>query len=155
MSDQPKYQANFPGQFMGSQVAVGEKNKLEQHVDMTAGGRLTSEETARLTAELATLRERVTADVPPERRQAAIDELAGLKSAVVGKDSPDPSRLKRVHTWFLNNAPDLAGAVASLLLGPLVGKIVAGGTGAMAAAFGASDEPHGAQAAPHPTSDSG
>lgn len=140
MTDQPKYQVNFPGQFMGSQVAVGEKNKLEQQVAMTAGGRLTPDEMSQLTAELAGLRESVIANTPPDRQQAAMTELRELENAVVAEDPPEPGQLKRTYTWFLNNAPDLAGGVASLLLGPLVGKLVAGGSGAIAAALGASVE---------------
>jgi hypothetical protein len=141
MSDQPKYQATFSGQFTGSQVAMGEQNKLDQHVNQTVGGGLSQQELAALMSQLTGLRERVAVEVPADRREEALRQIGDIEAAAVAQEKPEPGRLARVHQWFLNNAPDIAEGVAVVLLGPLVARLVGGGAGAIAAALGAEDNP--------------
>jgi hypothetical protein len=139
MSEQGKYQVSFPGQFHESQISVGEHNVLNQQLGRAATERLDPAELRALAAELARVRELVAARTSPEGREEALGQVGQLEAATVGADEPEPRRLARVYRWFLNNAPDVAESVASLLLGPLVGKLVGGGTGAVAAALGADD----------------
>ena len=118
---------------------MGESNTLEQRVEMTAGRRLDPDELAALNNQIAALRDLVAAHVPAERRDDALQNIDEIKAATAVADKTDPGRLSRAYGWFLDNAPDLAGSVAALLLGPLVGKLVGGGAGAMAAALRPGD----------------
>jgi len=137
--DQPKYQANFPGQFVGTQIAVGEHNTLEQKTSFAAHERLDPDELASLMQEFSALRDLVTTRVSPERREAALTQVGELETATISSDEPEPRRLALLYRWFVDNVPVLAESVATLLLGPLVGKLVGGGAGAMAATLGHRD----------------
>lgn len=139
MSEQGKYQVSFSGQFRESQLAVGEHNVLEQRVGLAASERLDPVELQALVRELAAMRELVAARASAEQREEALGRVGELEAATVAADEPEPGRLARGYRWFLQNVPDVAESVSSLLLGPLVGKLVGGGTGAMAAALGADD----------------
>lgn len=141
MTDQPKYQANFSGQFMGSQVAMGEDNKLEQHVQQTVGGGLSPEELAALKSQLGGLRERVGVNVPADRRDEALRQIGVIEDAAVAPEKPEPGRLARVYHWFLNNAPDIAEGVGVVLLGPLMARLLGGGAGVLVAALAGEEEP--------------
>ncbi|MBV9335732.1 MAG: hypothetical protein JO243_07540 [Solirubrobacterales bacterium] len=85
------------------------------------------------------MRDLVSVRVPLEVRNEALTQISELQSATVAADQPEPGRLARVYRWFLDNAPGLAESVSTMLLGPLVGKLVGGGTGAVAAALGAGE----------------
>ena len=136
MADQPKYQANFPGQFFGNQIAVGEHNRLEHHESFAARERLDPAELAALMQEFSGLRNLVATRVSPDHREAALTQVGELEAATLSADQPQPRRLARLYRWFVENAPALAESVATLLLGPLVGKLVGGGAEAMAATLG-------------------
>jgi hypothetical protein len=92
-----------------------------------------------LRRDLASLHEQVARGAPSGQRDEALEQVAQLVAGSVAADEPEPGRLARVYRWFTQNAPDLAESVASLLLGPLVGKLVGGGAGVMAAALGADE----------------
>jgi len=140
MADQPKYQANFPGQFVGTQIAVGEHNRLEHHASFAARERLDPVDLASLMQEFSGLRDLVATRVSPDQREAALTQVGELEAATLSADQPEPRRLARLYRWFVENAPALAESVATLLLGPLVGKLVGGGAGAMAATLGSGDD---------------
>lgn len=135
MSDQPKYQVSFPGQFSATQIAVGEGNTLHQTVSPTVRERLDDAELAELEGRLRELRESVAALCDADRRAEALQHVDELQAATLAADEPEPGRMARVYRWFLDNAPALAESVSTLLLGPLVGKLIGGGTGAMIAAL--------------------
>jgi hypothetical protein len=123
---------------------MGEDIELEQRVGLAASERLDSTELGALLREFASLRDLVPAWVPAEQRDDALSHIRELQAATVSADQPEPGRLARLHRWFLDNVPGLAESVSTLLLGPLVGKLVGGGTGAMAAALGTGEQkrPH-------------
>jgi hypothetical protein len=136
MSEGPKYQANFSGQFTGSQVAMGENNRLQQRVGLAAA-QLDPDELTELARQLTALKGEISARTPETQRAAALEYVAELEQGTLSEDHPQPGALARVYRWFVGNVPDLAETVSTLLLGPLVGKLVGGGAGAMAAAMGA------------------
>jgi hypothetical protein len=139
MNEQSKYQVSFSGQFKESQVAVGEHNTLDQRIGTAASERLEPTELEALRRDLASLHEQVARGAPSGQRDQALEQVGQLVAGTVAADEPEPGRLARVYRWFVRNAPDLAESVASLLLGPLVGKLVGGGAGVMAAALGADE----------------
>jgi hypothetical protein len=140
MSEQGKYEVSFSGTFSESQFSVGDHNLLQQRVGEAARERLEPAEVEALARDLRDIRDRTAAQTPPDRRDEALSRVGELEATTMGADHPEPARIARVYRWFLRNAPDIAESVSTLLLGPLVGKLVGGGTGAIAAAVGAEDE---------------
>ena len=70
-----------------------------------------------------TLKGKVAAEAPPEKQPAALERLDELQEAVTAK-KPDVSTMAYVKNWFIKNLPTLSGAVASLVVHPIVGKLV-------------------------------
>jgi hypothetical protein len=70
-----------------------------------------------------TLRERVAAEAPPELAEEARAQVDKLEEAATAEKT-DLSAMERVRNWFLENLPSVAGAVASLLINPILGKVV-------------------------------
>jgi hypothetical protein len=140
MSDQPKFQVSFSGDLRQNQVVIGDNNTVQQQIGLAARERLDDGELQTLIAELAGVRELVAARAPGDVRDQALGQVDELRAGTTAADHPEPSRLARVYRWFLDNVPDLAESVSTILLGPVVGKLVGGGAGAMAAALGADDK---------------
>lgn len=57
-----------------------------------------------------------------------------LKEAVTA-EKPDLTTIEYVKGWFVKNLPDLAGAVTSVVVHPIVGKLVEAASDALAAEF--------------------
>jgi hypothetical protein len=128
MSDQGgtggKYNISF-GNVTSSQIVTGDYNRVAQTVG------LTPQDVAALRSVFDDLRSAVSADLPPERHEEALAEVGELERALVA-EQPDPGRVRRVLQWFRDHAPELAGTVASVVVSPLVGKVVEGAGEAVA-----------------------
>ena len=116
------------GDVTQSQVVMGDYNTVSQKVG------LTPQETAELQSVFGDLRKTVAEQAPPEQREEALAQAAELEHAVV-TERPDPGRTRSVLRWFRDNAPQLAGAVLSVVVNPLVGKVVEGAGQAIADQF--------------------
>lgn len=123
-----KYSIQITGDLNQSQVVVGDYNTVSQKVG------LSPQETAELRAVFDELRSAVAAKAPPDQRETALSEAAELEAAIV-TDRPQPRRVREALTWFRDNAPQLAGAVLSVVVNPLVGKVVEGAGQAIADQF--------------------
>ncbi|MEA2213645.1 MAG: hypothetical protein QOF83_3593 [Solirubrobacteraceae bacterium] len=108
-----------------SQVAVGDYNTISQRIGLTPA------ETAQLQSLFQDLRSSVSAQAPPAVQADAETRVRELEDALVAGE-PDPGTVRRVLRWFKANAPQLAGAVVSVVINPLVGKVVEGAGTAMA-----------------------
>lgn len=131
MSEQEKagrsYTAHVSGSVSG-QFIQGDGNYQVQ----TAGtGPVTEADLAEVRKLLEELRARVEAEAPPEKKAEALQQVKELQETLETKDPEDvPDRLGGVKSWFKRNLPALAGAVVSVIVNPIVGKIVeAVGTG--------------------------
>ena len=71
----------------------------------------------------AELKRQVEAQAPPEKKDSAIERVKELEEAVTAKE-PDLTTMKYVRKWFGKHLPRLAGAVVSVLVNPIVGKVV-------------------------------
>ncbi|MGD2039879.1 MAG: CHAT domain-containing protein [Anaerolineae bacterium] len=76
-----------------------------------------------LNALFQSLYELVETQAPPESKAAAIEKVDELQQAVTEK-KPNLDRMEAVQNWFKKHIPRLAGAVTSVILNPLVGKLV-------------------------------
>jgi len=108
---------------VSGQVAVGE-NISQSGVDVRNS--VSAAELAELGQLLKELRVKVESEVPASERSAALEQLNSLEQAVTEK-KPDLSVMESVRDWFGKNLPALAGAVTSLVVHPIVGKLVEAG----------------------------
>ena len=76
-----------------------------------------------LRALFAGLQERVAAEAPPELADEAQSQVNTLEKAATAKE-PDLSTMERVWDWFVEHLPPIAGSVTSLLVNPILGKVV-------------------------------
>jgi hypothetical protein len=111
--------ANITGDVNG-QVAVGKninQSKTEIHSSVTP------QEIEELRGLLAQLRSRVESETPADKKDAALERVNELKQAVTDQ-KPDLSTMEYVRNWFVKNAPGVVGAVVSVVVHPIVGKLV-------------------------------
>ena len=120
--------ANITGDVSG-QVAVGKHIAQQQTV---GAADLSADELAQLRQAFADLRASVAAQAPPERRAAAVERVEELEQACLA-DEPDMTTIAYVGRWFQTNLPALAGAVTSIFVHPVVGRVVGAAGEAIAA----------------------
>jgi len=116
---------------------------------------------ARARRGLVEVRERVEAEAPRELAEQALGQLdefesslehvvdagdADLQAEGTGPESGEglPGRMDRVRSWFLEHLPSVAGDVSSLVVHPIVGRLVQvvgdGAAKALSARFGLDPE---------------
>ena len=131
MSEQEKadrsYSANITGGVSG-QFIQGDGNVQVQSVGVD---KVTEADLAEVRRMLEELKARVEAEAPPEKKAEALQQVQELQETLQSKEPEDvPDRLSSVKSWFKRNLPTLAGAVVSVVVNPIVGKVVeAAGTG--------------------------
>lgn len=111
-----------------SQVAIGDYNTVTQRVG------LSPEDAAQLRSLFADFKSSVATQAPPDVRAEALEQADDLERAIVA-DQPDPGKVGKVLRWFREHVPELAGTVASVVVSPLVGKLVEGAGQAIADHF--------------------
>ncbi len=129
MSDAGKFNINISGPIQDSTISIGDYSTIIQHHGFSPA------EAAELARVFGALRADLATSVAPDEREEALTQAAELERAVVA-DVPDPGRVKRVLAWFRARAPAAAGAVLSVVVHPLVGKIVEGAGTAIGEQFG-------------------
>lgn len=131
MSTGDTISANITGNISGGQVAVGRDISQSQTVGPATVG---DEELAALRVAFAQLAAHVDQQAPPERRAAAAERIGELEQAVLA-DEPDVTTIQYIGRWFAKHVPALAGAVASVVIHPVVGKLVGAAGDALVAEF--------------------
>jgi hypothetical protein len=121
------------GSQVSGQVAVGDGNTQIQTIG-TPRLEVTEAELAELRQALADLKAQVAAQVPPEQRDAALERVDELASAITAEE-PDLTTMEYVKGWFASHLPGLAGAVAGVVVHPVVGRLVEVAGDALAAEF--------------------
>lgn len=109
------------GQVQGA-VAIGKGISQRQEVGSMQLA-LADAERAELSTLFANLRDEVSAAVPESERRAAVERVDELEQAILA-DQPDLTTIEYVKQWFARKLPTAAGLVASVLIHPLVGRIV-------------------------------
>ena len=117
---------------VSGQVAVGKRITQEQRIGPRA--EVTEADLAALRQMLADLRAQVAAQAPPDKRDAALERVDELEEALTAEE-PDLTTMEYVKKWFGKHLPQLAGAVTSLVVHPIVGKLVEAAGDALAAEF--------------------
>jgi hypothetical protein len=76
----------------------------------------------------------VEEQAPPDQKQRALQEVDALKEAIEDEE-PDLGKMESVLRWFKRNLPQVAGAVSSVILHPIVGQLVEAAGDVIAAEF--------------------
>lgn len=114
-----------------SQVAVGHHiNQTQTH----GAQPVTEEEMAQLRQMFDELKTKIAQEVPPAAQEKALERVDELQEAVTAKE-PDLTTMEYVRNWFVKNLPSVAGSVVSLVVHPIVGKLVEVGGDALASTF--------------------
>jgi hypothetical protein len=120
----PEYRISVGGNVSG-QVAAGRTVHQVQHLAVGSGG-LDDGERAQLAELIAVLEREVAEKSPPQLRAEAEEEAEAVRDAVT-KDQPDLGRLEFAVRWFVRHLPDVMGAVTSIVISPVLGKLVQAG----------------------------
>ncbi len=129
---QTNIRATVSGPITG-QVAVGTGITQTQRVS-APGTSLADDDVRALKQLIDDLRAGVETRAPLETKAAAHERVAELEQAITAK-VPDLSTMESVKNWFARHLPTLAGAVASVVISPLVGRIVSAAGDTIAAEF--------------------
>jgi hypothetical protein len=124
--------ATISGDVSG-QVAVGKGITQIQTIG-AAPPQVTEADLAELRQVLADLKAKMAAEAPPDKKDAALERVAELEEAITAEE-PDLPTMEYVKGWFAKNLPGLAGAVISVVVHPIVGKLVEAAGDALAAEF--------------------
>ncbi len=112
--------ATISGDVSG-QVAVGKD--IEQKQIIGARPQVTEADLEAIRQMMADLRAQVAAQAPPEKKDPALERVNELEEAITAEE-PDLTTVEYVKKWFAKHLPQLAGAVTSVVLNPIVGKVV-------------------------------
>lgn len=116
---------------VSGQLAAGE-NITQMSTKTT--GKVTKAELEELSQLLATLRSKVEAEAQPDKKDAALERVGELEQAIA-EEKPDLTTMEYVKNWFVKNLPGLAGTVTSVVVHPIVGKLVEAGGDALVGEF--------------------
>jgi len=107
---------------VSGQIAVGEN--IGQTQSLQAGNsNLTEQELQTLSELIESLKQQVSSEAPPDKKEPALERVSELEQAITAEE-PDISTMEYVKNWFIKNVPQLAGAVTGLVVNPIVGKLV-------------------------------
>ena len=122
-SQQPNIKISIGGNNSG-QLAIGDNNSQEYT------SLVNSQNAAPAPADLATLRQmfvtlknQVSAAAPADKKASALERIDELEEAITAED-PDLTTMDYIKRWFVKNLPTLSGAVTSVVVHPIVGKLV-------------------------------
>lgn len=104
-----------------SQVAAGkdvhQTIRTQSHIEVTEADFEAARELFK------SLREEIETQVPPEKKEAALQRATELEEAITG-EKPDLTTIDYVKSWFGKNIPQLAGTIANILINPIITKLV-------------------------------
>jgi hypothetical protein len=121
-----KRDANGPNINVGGDnsgiISFGDENKLTVDRRVDKRTTISAQDAAALQSLIANLREQVTREAPEDQRIAALSKVDELNEAIATK--PSLHRMTAIRDWFAVHLPAMLGAVTSVFVDPLVGKIV-------------------------------
>ncbi len=103
-----------------NQVAVGKnivQKQAGQGIDITEAD---LDEVRKLFSDF---KAQVVKNAPPDKRAAALERVDELESELIDK-KPTLSTFEYVRNWFIKYAPGIVGGLTSIVVNPIIGKIV-------------------------------
>ena len=113
---------NISGDISG-QVAIGKSISQTQQTGLSKSTEVTSEELNLLRKLFEDLKTQVASEVEPSRQASALERIDELQEAVTA-ETPDLTTMEYVKRWFMKHLPTISGAVTSVIIHPIVGKLV-------------------------------
>lgn len=110
------------GSLTGEQIAMGHTIKQTQ-ITNPKEGVLSDAEWLQLRRSLNALKDSLRANAPAEKQEEAIAQVDALEQAITA-EKPDLTRMQHIKQWFAKSLPTFTGAVTSVIVNPLVGKVV-------------------------------
>ena len=107
---------------VSGQIAIGENITQTQSVQ-PVGVRVTDEDFENLRNLIMDLKKQIVSTETAEMQESALEKVSELEGAITA-ETPDLTTMEYVRNWFVKNVPQLAGAVTSLVVNPIVGKLV-------------------------------
>jgi hypothetical protein len=104
------------------EVAIGKDISQSQDVG-SMQLTITEAERAELSTLFNDLRRQVSAAVPESERPPALERVDELEQTIVA-DKPDLTTIHYVKQWFARKLPAAAALITSVLVHPLVGRLV-------------------------------
>lgn len=114
------------GDTSGAQIVVGEGNKVignDNRIEQNKIVVLSPAELETLRDQFSDLKKEIESSAPSDKKQAALKKADELQKAVLAKKT-DTTTMTNVRDWFIKNLPGIAGTVTSVLVNPIVGKLV-------------------------------
>lgn len=107
---------------VSGQVAIGNNNVQTQTISKE-NITITEDELETLNKMFQEVKEQVAQKAPADMQEKALEKVTELEEAVK-TEKPDITTMEYVKNWFEKHLPQLAGAVTSLVVNPIVGKLV-------------------------------
>jgi hypothetical protein len=104
-----------------SQVAVGKGIVQKQGAEKDT--EVTEQDLDQIRKLFTDLKDQIAKEAPPDKKDAALERVGEMESEITSK-KPSLTTLEYVRDWFAKNAPMLLGSVTSIVVNPLVGKVV-------------------------------
>jgi hypothetical protein len=120
----------YIGDSVSGQVAIGH-DITQIH---TEAAPVSQAELAELLQAFDSLKRQAAEQAPPDKQALAVQHLEELHEAVTAP-KPELSTMEYVRNWFIKNIPTMAGAVTTVVLGPIVGRLVQAGGDVLSADF--------------------
>ncbi|MEA5463883.1 hypothetical protein [Leptothoe sp. PORK10 BA2] len=126
MSSQPNNIHIHIGGDNSGQLAMGDHNSQQQTTlinSQNTTAEASAADIATLRHMIATLKTQVAEAAPDDKKNAALERIDELEEAITA-DAPDLTTMDYIKRWFMKNLPTLSGAVTSVVIHPIVGKLV-------------------------------
>jgi hypothetical protein len=120
---QPSISANLTAQDISGQVVVGNQNTLSQQIGPSPESIVTPAELEDLRQQFQQLKQQIQAEASPDKQAAALERVEELEAAITA-EKPDLTTIQYVKNWFGKHLPKLTGTLTSIVVNPIVGKLV-------------------------------
>lgn len=114
--------ARISGNVSG-QVAIGNNISQTQILGESESIEVTPEELILLKQLFEELKVRITLEVEPSKQSSALERIDELQEAVT-PEKINLTTMEYVKQWFMKSLPKISGAVTSVIIHPIVGKLV-------------------------------
>lgn len=104
-----------------NQVAVGKGIVQKQGGEKDS--EVTEQDLEAIRKLFSDLKQQIEKEAPPEKKDAALERVSEMEGEITSK-KPSLTTMEYVRDWFAKNAPMLLGSVTSLVVNPIVGKVV-------------------------------
>lgn len=122
-SQPPNINISIGGDNSG-QFAIGDNNSQHSLINsQNTAAAPSPADLATLRQMFVNLKEQIAETAPNDKKASALERIDELEDAITA-DTPDLTTMDYVKRWFAKNLPTVSGAVTSVVIHPIVGKLV-------------------------------